>query len=952
MRILILAISIFSLLSHPAHAANRADLLAYVDREPTRTLSGSTFFSWPLKSCLRHQDPSVCQTSANTYIDYQEVSALAHPSGATAWGMATVGKYVLLGNYDAGGTGLSFDPNAPITIEDQQVGVFDSESETFCILDLDPSAKTLAGVQTLSVAEPDSRETRVYFQGFPADNANNPAAFGFIDVDIDNPDPCNPTTGWAITRFTAAQINTASSDPQSDIPCPGSPAFCGFDGMEILHHDENSGVDTVAINNWWAQSVMVAEIDSLGALDVVDVLPLPHWKPAQASGACFDLFPVSQPASDRTRPASDLRFASEMDVFCTVPDGTPGCTNWTSLCPASGSGCDECDNGSCSVTAATCQTNADCSACSTGLCTVDGSSCSVNADCVSGTCDLNCVLVHPGQKCAESGDVCFRNDNCDADEACVCAPGSPVQEFSFDGTTLSFASAHFQSGSTARTKLLNMFDSEGNLWTTKNPLDPINDPNGDGSQLGIYAVSGSGEHSYYTTTNGTGSEIHTPESLVDFERLYIFGQPVRSVEVGDYVYTVGLQNIERAQQDSTGWIRDDEYEMYVGGDTLGNDPRQCWGGTNDGNSCRFDVDCPDAGSQDPGVCKLITNRLAGEIWKSDLVLGGVPSSLWVAPRYNFSPRDLATSPWLVKIPVESPIPSTESTTKPAAVWSSDSSCSATCDRLWLFGETNGNPKFKIRDDGFWSSWHALPTNMTIENGIAAVFYDGNVEIFARTSTGQLVTSSLTSSLGCSVGSCTWASWSTITSAPQVAGAPAAAVQDFGSNQGPVVVVRRADNGRLAYSRRNSGTWANWKNAGTLVKPDMEHTVFSNPDDLNGRMWIVATRPSNDTIYYGRVTSSLGWGQWKALPGAPSGVTWGSGPQAVFDGQSARIFANQTSSPEITWQTYHESGTFDADWKPIASRGVSTQQPAAVVHDGKIELLTINHTGSISEQMVQ
>ena len=107
--------SLYLFTANAAAAANRADIVAYSDGIPSAALGGVPFVP-PVQSCERLNATMGCGGQTPTVLDHQSVSGMQHPVGAVGWGLATFGKYVLLGNYEQGssGTALIGPPISPL----------------------------------------------------------------------------------------------------------------------------------------------------------------------------------------------------------------------------------------------------------------------------------------------------------------------------------------------------------------------------------------------------------------------------------------------------------------------------------------------------------------------------------------------------------------------------------------------------------------------------------------------------------------------------------------------------------------------------------------------------------------------------------------------------------------------------------------------------------------------
>jgi hypothetical protein len=881
-------------------ASPRADIVVYADHQPPPITSN------PFLAQEDSDDPI-------TKILLERVPGLYNPLGAGSWEVEAWGKYVFLSNYDEAGIGLFQN------IIDQRIGVFDTEKKTFCQLDLDPSTNVNAGVEWLAVATPQSRQSRIYFQGFDG------AAFGWIEGDLDNPSPCDATTGWSVIRFSPADLNAAGADLGSaKTPCPGG--FCYFDGMRLLSHDDVANRDTLAFHNWGAGRNVVVTVDAAGTLAVAAVYVLPPWIPSETDGACMTLRPVADPAVDPTRGLSDQRFLSSFDVTCDVPDGTPGCAPYIGFCPGTGMSCtlgvDTCPTSTCDTTQEDCTTDADCS----DLFTV-------------GHCTNACKPIHPGQYCSVTRTHhCARDVDCPSGETCVCGDGHPLQEFSFDGVaSLVPTSAIFQATAPGGSDPLT-YDTYGDAWLSSGPnLVWGSTPTG----VAMYARGANTvEHGYFTTSDPAGSEVQAPTTTFPFETSSpVFGTPAAAFQFGNAVYTAGSGSVQREVTAYGAWAHDTAFKVSLGANVLPAEPKRCTGGPNNGEHCLSATDCPG------GRCVVTSEAAGGQAWPADIAFGGSPPSMWLTPRFGGVPRAGLTA-YLIRIPRAAAVPDSVSAVRPGVTWSSNATCvDSFCDRLWMVAEHSGVLKFRVRDDGLWSTWYALPTNLATTGGASVVFFNGAVEIYGRSSTGTVITSHLTSPINCQPASCTWANWSVLPASPTTDQEPAVDVQ---GTTGVFVAIRRASDGRVVYARRQGPLWSPWTNAGNSVLPKTAPALAWNPlDGSTGKMWLFAVDPRTGGVAYGTI-SGLTFGRWSPLP--LSGVEpWGTAPQAIWDGTRVRVFIGNASFPNLTYQITNANSGWD-NWAPTFSEGQSTRQPVAALVNGDVHLIT--YTAGTAEQLVK
>lgn len=594
----------------------RADIVVYGDHVPAFTQRGDPFPN-PFTARSMTGDPE-------TTAVLKAIPGLQHPRGAVSWSVAAWAKYVLLGNYAHIATPFGQH------IEDQRIGLYDSEHKAFCQLDLDPARSTNASAEWLSVADPTARRTRIYYEGIDIGGAGFP--FGFIAADLDNPDPCDATTGW-IPRskgFLPADLNAAASAAQiPDAPCPGG--FCGFDGMIVLHHDRATNTDTVVLGNWGDHRIVLAQVDGAEQLHVLKVHVLPPWQPddgnPQVPDACYSLLPVGRPAVDPTRPVSDLRFLQSYDKVC-APGDTPGCPS-KSICP---------------LTATTCTTG-----CADSYCTTPFFGSYLPAPAPGGTCkdaagnvfpvscshfplpapegtvppcfDLgvatrSCLAVHPSTICTPQAN---HTSTCTCPPPPTEAPPTPSQEFRVNlaAGTLDVTSFIFQTAPAENTGPLGAgYTNEGDVYLIA--WEHILDPNHYRARIVHYPRNPDGEHDYRdpgaTLASRAGKIVPVqPANSRDFPLKTAGGfgflsLPIAGLEVGGSMYIVSKDHVERDHFDSLStktWLHDARYKLSYGvgapADLLPREAYTCAPRTV--RSCTANADCADGLACTQGWCQ-------------------------------------------------------------------------------------------------------------------------------------------------------------------------------------------------------------------------------------------------------------------------------------------------------------------------------------------------------------
>ncbi|MDG2305248.1 MAG: hypothetical protein P8R42_11455 [Candidatus Binatia bacterium] len=274
-----------------------SDVVVYGDHEPVELRNGRDFHS-PLFTQAEVGDPMIESR-------YRVAPGISMPLGSQAWGHDAFGKYIIGGTYANFFYGFS---------EDLILNILDSEEEVACDLDvtgslIDPPGFVTA--RTIQVASPGARQSRIYFSGSGAG-----WSFGYIEADLDNPDPCNWVGVPLVDQF-------------------GEQGAFDYDGMAVLWHDDAPGdpygIDYVILHNWLGQELTLARIDQGGAT-LLDVYPTPILAPpgqcaGVTKGPCSEisicsgggdcamrcpntLNPVQLPSVDLTSPISDRRWVT------------------------------------------------------------------------------------------------------------------------------------------------------------------------------------------------------------------------------------------------------------------------------------------------------------------------------------------------------------------------------------------------------------------------------------------------------------------------------------------------------------------------------------------------------------------------------------------------------------------------------------------------------------------
>lgn len=827
-----------------------ADVVVYANKVPAQKSTGGAF-----------ENPF---DEGSTRIVVEPITSpvpLRYPKGASGWGLATWAKYVFLANYEEGAAGAAQPPY--VFIDDQRMGVFDTELRRFCEIDVDPAVAANATVSWIGIAEPTARKTRVYFIGYVSsaplpDPPYLPAAFGYVEADLDR-DPCQPydpgsaTAGWHVVGFTAKNLNDKAAAASLPYPCDhtcifGCRNWCDWDGMSVL--DRN----TVVVGNWLGTRISAIRVaddpggaNPLDLLSVPAVYPLPFWQPGGPGTGCYLMRPVNRAAVDYTRTdPNDRRFTWAFDVSCI--GSFPGCGS-----------------------------------------------------------------------CVEGGY------------------GVPVQEYRFNASapSITATSPFFQAVAPGAMRSPT-YDHFGNLWTSESsPADVGVGPNQPDVELVIYKKTGN-EHAYYQEGNGGGSAIVPPNNPSTDVIPYgptVWQRVLGATESGALYYKGVFGSVQRAHFLNGEWAPEDpsSYERFVGQGTLPAEPTNCEGST----------------------------PVFGAPFAFPVVVGGSPPSLWSTSDF-FDPgrHRCITNRYLMRIPVGTPVPDGAGVVgRPGLAWDSIG------QRLWMTRQQNGVMQVRVREEGFWSSWVAMPT-AGIPAGVSiasdgSILTDGTgllggpiVEVIARGSDGKIYNARLVSSLTCAVATCQWGTWSQLPALPfgNTAADDVAAVYQ---NAQQATVAVRSTTGDIWVAKRDgiSTAWYIWKKLkflSTATSPSMAW----NP--IDGYAWVVANNAGDPARApkYRKISGDDPVGGWTDVQNTlPAGVTsWSTAPAIAFDGTRMRVFEASGQAPPGTYQTI--LGASWSAWRRTSTKEYAVRQPAVANVSGDVNLVTIPYSGIMNEQAME
>jgi len=913
-----------------------------------------------------------------TRLKFTHVPGLKNAPGRFTHRITSFGKYIVMGN----GATQSVGGNST----DLRVGIFNAESKSYCDLILDPYDGALAQLVT---GNPTGRKSRIIVAGGTRGDPNLPV-LGYINADLGT-DPC---TTWTSAVFNATYLNAHS--PVGEPLCPNN--YCPFDGLGLITHEsgpDDFGTDYVVLGGY-VHPVAVARIDSSG-ITVLDTFIPPIMATPNSGGACYTPNSARLPSTD-VRSANDWRALVSFDAFFAFPGAYPAqppaqCAAPRMFCPL--------DDAGGGLSGAECPQSGACAqkycAGSNGFtggwvpCEQDyPNGCVFGLGANIGPCTNACLPNNPFLRCETEGGggthkACTTlppqppAEGCDesADEACVLTVPNIVfatQEYKFDKSTntLSPTSPMFYASSAGGPTPINpKYDLEHSAWVQTATGDP-----------GLYRTKTStdnctvdantavhvptGEHCYYNPANPPTAVIVPVDQTVTIDKTATLPYQVMATQVGSVMYFADTGSLQYAQEYGGAWFPASPTSFKIGfayapphiplNDPVQSishptDPKRCSvsflgcnttpdcgqsGGTcvtapnmrcsSSAQACTTTADCPA-----PQTCNLSLNS-----GLKFLEAGGSPMSLWVASGYSQGPPVSQTDVFLERVPLATYLADNLSAVRPTVAWDGD--------RLWLIAEHNGELKYRIRDDGQWSTnWGSLgPNNITPVGGAAVIANPTSVRIYARDSAGRVWEKTLASATNCAVGSCSWNTWTGLPNT--VATIDDVAATFAGST--PIVAVRGSNEALFAIAGPN-WTSATWTQIGVLMRTSNAPAVaYHSPD---GRVWITARLKASGAVMYSRINPAnlTQWDSWTGLPTAPVS-SWTAGPAIASDGHAVRIFAADSTFPNSNWQTAND-GSGWSGWK--AGGGGSTRQPVATTINGEIELVSYWFTGGILEALV-
>lgn len=771
-------------------------------------------------------------------------------------------------------------PIVAVHVEDLLVNVFDTESKTACSLDVSGPGQTLsATTRTLVTANPTARQSRIFMGG--------QGYLGFIKADLDAADPCS----WATVQITQTPID----DP---------------DGIALLWHEDvvgdPFGRDFLVAPSWWYGTQTVYRVDSSGA-QAIATYTLPMFA---RQGQCA---PSDRPCYEITCDPN----------ICVVPDQCEG-RGWAVQLPE-----------------------------------VDRSRGKNNVR-------WNSSLEMHFYKLPQMVDVCggyvasqeYQIDLTAASPSIV--PISPVFQAGALGDGAD-AGVYVRSD-THPTNL--SYDSQGGMWrtlyrriTNAHLFGPYFYP----TQSGVFAKKAAGQtcvvNQQSITVGAVGSPVldgehcyYDPAHANDMSRVNVDQALAHDDSVGGLavtelqgsMYIAGAESIERASLAYGAWWLDSTYKAALPFNTLPAESRYCAdnsgycacpSGTPGNQSCADNAHCG------AGVaCVVRPETDFGDAGQKVLIIGGSPASLWAPSHYGPTGTSPARIPgnnlYWHRIPVVSSLPDGNSSIRPGLVWSGD--------RLWMVAEHGGTLKYRVRDDGIWSGWYSLSTNIAVAGGAALTSDGSTVELFARgAADGKIYTSALSSSVGCTPGTCIWTGWQAISGGMTTDVDPAVAMG--GSDL--MLVVRDATGGVARRRLRSAGTWGSWKPIGGQALNAAMSIAWNS---VLGEFWVVARDPSTGTIRWTSFTPEGSPAAWQDISPATSVLPWNIAPSIAFDGTAMHVFTAASAYPQYVYQSVAGSNGVWGAWTRPISAPISTRQVGAAVVNGDVNVVTnwLNYQGEV------
>ncbi len=857
--------------------ATSQEVIVYGDHQPTYFTDGRSF-----------EAPFVFRDSPgdrDSRVSFETVPGLRKPLGTNNWGQAAYGKYLLGGTHNPPAGGRCPDDLGDICtfdnwVEDHLINIFDSEEKDNCMLDVTGPAviRNQASSRTLITASPDQRHSRIYFAGRFGD-----WAFGYIEADLDQPDPCS----WRVVQVTQAMLDAGRT--------PGEVASSfEYDGLNILRHEESTtdpyGVDYVLLPNWWGHRVSVVRVDSTG-VNTLDTYVLPPMGPPAicddpnsrvecVSVACpgttcgltcpIHRRPVQLPQVDRTRPRNDQRFTLFYETYQAFPILYPG-------------------------------------PCGLG---VGAQEFRIDLDALTPTIGATSRMFYPA--------------------------ADPTNVQSHHPSGLDYDS---NGGLWTNDRVPDPTRARPGLYQVKQVGDTcvING-------VTIPVTAGSrfvGEHCYYDTSEPNDFTRVDSDQVFPVDQDPPTNANVYPVQVSDTTYFLTSRSIQRAQASGRSWNLESPQDFKVGLPTemLPAEARKCAHPTDEGRPCvcpddtKVGEECLDAvhcgEDASPPLCvPRDESEYGGGGGTRLLVVGGSPKSLW-SPQMAYAARPVfppyaASNFYWNRVPIQTKIPDGTTTGRVGLAWNGE--------RLWMAARRTNGLQFRVRDAGLWSEWYALPANGAVAGGVSVIATSQRVEIFARVGNAIQTTHLVSSNLDCVPEDCVWTNWSTVSISGSVTPTsdPAVAYED---GIKPFFVVRGSDR-KLYYAQAGAGAASQvWRQIPGLLT---EYAPSVTWHAAERRFWVAARDRRDGLIRVARIAPGMAPTGWQSVA-KHSSLDWQTAPTILWDGSQIRLFASQTGSPYWIYQSSYQGEWSPWDW--VRSWANSAAQSAAASVNGDVTLVS-------------
>jgi hypothetical protein len=316
---------------------------------------------------------------------------------------------------------------------------------------------------------------------------------------------------------------------------------------------------------------------------------------------------------------------------------------------------------------------------------------------------------------------------------------------------------------------------------------------------------------------------------------------------------------------------------------------------------------------------------------------------------------------LLRVPLGTPLPDPQVQSRPGLAWTGgDCASNPQQCRLWLVAARDGALRFRVRDDSFWSGWRELPAASvpgSVTGGPALVATPTSLAVYARTTSGEVQRTTLSSATTCAFDGCTFGAWQAVPMTTSEPGASLTTAQDVaaalvaGDPSRPVVAVRDTASRRIFVTAFDPGTssfgpWSPVDGAVTDAAPSLAY------DAVSAQM-LLAVRDDSDGTTAGQIlfTPVLTATSWQPAGTSPPVSRWGTAPALVSNGAFVHVFAAEAETASFSSRV-HQALLFNGSsgaWRRVSSEALATLQPAGVAVGGDVNLVTRWFTDGLREQ---